>query len=113
MGPASMGAEPRGAGGYPHPDAPDLGQPPSRGAPTPGRTTYRFCNQEPHYEDQASAQPVDVLDRVEHMGVTPVPGSEAASLREGADELACPIHAMVRKAIEVSWSMGPDNDIAT
>ena len=47
------------------------------------------------------------------MGVTPMPGSEAASLGDGADELACPIHAMVREAIEVSQSMGPDNDIAT
>jgi len=40
-------------------------------------------------------------------------GSEAASLGDGADKLACPIHAMVCEAIEVSRSMGPDNDIAT
>ena len=39
--------------------------------------------------------------------------SEAASLGDGADKLACPIHVMVQEAIEVSWSLGPDNDLIT
>ena len=47
------------------------------------------------------------------MGITPMRESEAASLRDVADELACPIHAMVQEAINVSWSLGPDNDLVT
>ena len=47
------------------------------------------------------------------MGVTPVRKSEAASLGDGADELACPIHMMVQEAINVSWSLGPNNDLVT
>ena len=39
--------------------------------------------------------------------------SEAASLGDGADELACPIHVMVQEAIDVSRSLGPDNDHIT
>ena len=39
--------------------------------------------------------------------------SKAASLRDGADKLACPIHAMVQEAIDVSWSLGPDNVLVT
>ena len=39
----------------------------------------------------------------------PVRESEAASLGDGADELACPIHTMVQEAIDVSWSLGPNN----
>ena len=39
--------------------------------------------------------------------------SEAASLRDGADELACPIHMMVQEAIDVSRSLGPNNDLVT
>jgi len=46
-GSASTGAEPRGMGGYPHPDMPDLGQPPSHSAPLPGSTTYKFHNRTP------------------------------------------------------------------
>ena len=47
------------------------------------------------------------------MGVTPVRKSEAASLGDGEDELACLIHVIVQEAIEVSWSLGPDNDLIT
>ena len=47
------------------------------------------------------------------MGVMPVHESEAASLGDGADELACPIHAMVQEAINVSQSLGPDNNLIT
>ena len=39
--------------------------------------------------------------------------SEAASLRDRADELACLIHVMVQEAIDVSRSLGPDNDLIT
>ena len=39
--------------------------------------------------------------------------SKAASLGDGADELACPIHVMVQEAINISWSLGPDNDLVT
>ena len=44
-------------------------------------------------EDQAQAQPANPPTRAEHTGVTSVHESEAASLRDGADELACLIHA--------------------
>ena len=47
------------------------------------------------------------------MGVMPMRESEAVSLGDGADELACPIHAMVQEAIDVSRSLGPDNDLIT
>ena len=43
----------------------------------------------------------------------PVCKSEAVSLGDGADELACPIHVMVQEAINMSWSLGPDNDLIT
>ena len=39
--------------------------------------------------------------------------SKAASLGDGADELACPIHVMVQEAIDVSRSLGPNNDLVT
>ena len=39
--------------------------------------------------------------------------SEAASLRDRADELACPIHVMVQEAININQSLGPDNDLIT
>ena len=47
------------------------------------------------------------------MGITSVHESKAASLRDGADELACLIHTMVQEAISVSRSLGPDNDLVT
>ena len=47
------------------------------------------------------------------MGITPIRESEVASLGDGADKLACPIHAMVQEAINVSWSLGPNNDLIT
>ena len=47
------------------------------------------------------------------MDVMSVCESEAASLGDGADKLACPIHMMVQEAINVSWSLGPDNDLVT
>ena len=43
----------------------------------------------------------------------PMRKSKAASLRDGADELACPIHVMVQEAIDISWSLGPDNNLVT
>ena len=48
-------------------------------------------------------------------GVTPMHESEAASLgdRGRADKPACPIHAMVQEAIDISRSLGPDNDLVT
>ena len=39
--------------------------------------------------------------------------SEAASLGDEADKLACPIHVMVQEAINVSQSLGPDNNLVT
>ena len=40
------------------------------------------------------------------MGIMPVCESEAVSLRDRADELACPIHMMVQEAIDVSVKNG-------
>ena len=82
-------------GEHPHPNTRDSEQPPSRGAPLPGSTTYQFLSQEPDCEDRARAQPTNHPARAEHTGVMPVHESEAVSLGDGADELACPIHAMV------------------
>ena len=47
------------------------------------------------------------------MGVTPMCESKAVSLGDRVDELACPIHMMVQEAINVSRSLGPDNDLIT
>ena len=56
---------------------------------------------------------MDTPARVEHMGVTPMHKSKAASLGDGADKLAYLIHVMVQEAIKVSWSLGPNNDLVT
>ena len=79
----------------------------------PGSTTYQFHNRETDREDRARARPANPLTRAEHTGVTPVRESEAASLGDGADKLACPIHVMVQEAIDVSWILGPDNNLIT
>ena len=112
-GPTSTSAECRGMGEHPHPNTRDLEQPPSRGAPLPGSTTYQFRNRGTDHEDRARARSTNPPARAEHTGVTPVRESEAASLGDGADELACPIHMMVQEAINVSRSLGPDNDLVT
>ena len=47
------------------------------------------------------------------MGITTMCESEAASLRDKANKQACPIHTMVQEAINISQSLGPNNDLIT